>query len=122
MSSDRVDQNHFSFIQQFYNRMPLPSYIKHREKELFPLLTSFELFDHGWREYVIAAYNIRQLSNPHSTALPDVVVHLSLHEDDYSYTYSFFLPSFQVDQGEQDGELIFPVIPIENVTISIDTM
>ena len=127
MSSDRVDRDHFSFTQQFYNSMPLPSYIKRHEKEIFPLLTSFELLDHGWKEYVMVTYNIRQTSHPFSGILPNVVIHLSLQEDEDGYpsTYSFYLPIVQSNQGNQgdwDGELVIPVIPTRNVTISIDTM
>ena len=126
MSSDGVDQNHLSFIQQFYNSMPLPSYIRHHEKEMFPLLTSFKLLDHGWKEYVMVTYNIRQVSQSLSSILPNVVIHLSLHEDGYPSTYSFYLPTVQTNQGDQgdqgDGELIIPVMPTKNVTISIDIL
>ena len=127
MASDRVDQKHFSFTQQFYNSMPLPSYIKRREKEIFPLLTSFDLLDYGWKEYVMVTYNIRQLSHPFSNILPNVVIHLSLQEEEdrYPSAYSFYLPNVQSNQeiqGDRDGELVIPVMPTRNVTISIDTM
>lgn len=131
LSSNTEESNHPSFVQQFYNDLPLPSYLKKQSTELFPLKTSFEFLKNAGMEYLQVYYQLQPLNDDHKLDLPSLALHISFVEESGLWTYSYYLSSYhpkdeakgrgnREEWKESEYEFLLPVLPQKDVTISID--